>query len=64
MNNCTLSQQVIFTIHTDVITEWRKKIRDVQLIGKEFTNHIEAQATLDRVKKSNPKAFIKTRVIH
>lgn len=64
MNNCTLSQQVIFTIHTDVITEWRKKIRDVQLIGKEFTNHIEAQTTLDRVKKSNPKAFIKTRVIH
>lgn len=64
MNSCTLSQQVIFTIHTDVITEWRKKIRDVQLIGKEFTSPVEAQATLDLVKKSNPKAFIKTRVIH
>ena len=70
MSANTLSQapltthQAVFTIHTDVITEWRRKIRDVQLIAREFTSQVEAETTLERVRKTNPKAFIKTRVIH
>jgi hypothetical protein len=70
MNRATLTQaqaiehQAVFTIHTDVVTEWHRKVLNVQLIAREFTSQAEAQATLDRVRKSNPKAFIKTRVIH
>jgi hypothetical protein len=70
MSNSTLSQaaltahQAVFTIHTDVITDWRRKVRDVQLIAREFSSQVEALATLERVRKTNPKAFIKTRVIH
>jgi hypothetical protein len=70
MNVTTLTQaqatahQAVFTIHTDVMTEWHRKILNVQLIAREFTSQAEAQAMLDRVRKSNPKAFIKTRVIH
>lgn len=58
------AHQAVFTIHTDVMTEWRHKILNVQLIAREFTSQAEAQAVLERVRNSNPKAFIKTRVIH
>lgn len=70
MSNSTVAQDTlaahhaVFTIHTDVITDWRRKVRDVQLIAREFSSQIEALATLERVRKTNPKAFIKTRVIH
>lgn len=70
MNTFTLPQvaasthKAVFTIHTDVVTEWRRKILDVQLIAREFSDQAEAQAVLIRVRKTNPKAFIKTRVIH
>lgn len=70
MNTNTLPQapatahHAVFTIHTDVMTEWHRKILNVQLIAHEFTSQAEAQAMLDRVRKSNPKAFIKTRVTH
>jgi hypothetical protein len=70
MNKNTLPQapthahQAVFTIHTDVITEWHRKVLNVQLIAREFTSQLEAKATLDSVRKTNPKAFIKTRVIH
>lgn len=70
MNTVTLPQvsfsthKAIFTIHTDVVTDWHRKILDVQLIAREFADAAEAQAVLERVRKTNPKAFIKTRVIH
>jgi hypothetical protein len=70
MGSSTLSQaaltahQAVLTIHTDVITDWRRKVRDVQLIAREFSSQVEALATLERMRKTNPKAFIKTRVIH
>lgn len=70
MNVNTLPQaqatahQAVFTIHTDVMTEWHRKILNVQLIAREFTSQAEAQAMLERVRKSNPKAFIKNREIH
>lgn len=60
----TIAQNAVFTIHTDVMTEWHRKVLNVQLIAREFTSQAEAQTMLDRVRKSNPKAFIKTRVIH
>lgn len=58
------AHQAVFTIHTDVITEWRRKVRNVQLIAREFSDQVEAFKTLDRVRKTNPNAFIKTRIIH
>ena len=70
MNETTLPQaqatahQAVFTIHADVMTEWHRKILNVQLIAREFTSQAKAQAMLDSVRKSNPKTFIKTRVIH
>lgn len=70
MNALTLSHpqhtasQAIFTIHTDVVTEWRRKVCGVLLIAREFTLYEDALTTLERVRKSNPKAFIKTRVIY
>lgn len=65
MNALTLSHpqntasQAIFTIHTDVVTEWRRKVCGVLLIAREFTRHGDALTTLERVRKSNPKAFSK-----
>lgn len=70
MNALTLSHpqntaiQAIFTIHTDVVTEWRRKVCGVLLIAREFTHYEDELTTLERVRKSNPKAFIKTRSTH
>lgn len=65
MNKNTLPQapaiahNAVFTIHTDVITEWDRKVLNVQLIARELTSQLEAKATLDRVRKLTLKPSLK-----
>ncbi len=58
------SRQPIYTIHTDVQTAWRRKLCNLQLVPGFFTDREKALATLATVRRTNPRAFIKTRMAH
>ncbi|OUS15262.1 hypothetical protein A9Q88_11950 [Gammaproteobacteria bacterium 50_400_T64] len=48
-----------FTIHTDVVTGWRTKSCNIQLLNQVFNARQEAEEMLALVKQTTPKAFIK-----
>ncbi len=50
---------VQFTIHTDVVSGWRTKSCNIQLLRQAFSAKQEAEDMLALVKQTNPKAFIK-----
>jgi len=53
-----------YTIHTDVQTAWRRKLCNLQLIPGVFTDREKAIETLATVRRTNPRAFIKTKMAY
>jgi len=53
-----------YTIHTDVQAAWRRKLCNLQLIPSIFADREKALATLATVRRTNPRAFIKTKMAY
>lgn len=56
--------QPVYTIHTDVETAWHRRVCNIQLVPGFFTDRAKAAATLTTVRRTNPRAFIKTKLAY
>lgn len=52
-----------YTIHSDIQIAPNRKILDMPLLDRVFTDKDQAEAMLDTVRRTMPKAFIKTQVV-
>ena len=57
-------KQPIYTIHTDVQIERNRRVCNIQLVPSIFTDRAKAAATLATVRRTNPRAFIKTKLAY
>jgi len=53
-----------YTIHSDVQIASNRKILNVPVLPVEFATREEAETMLANVRRTMPRAFIKTRIIH
>jgi len=53
-----------YTIHSDVQIARNRKILNVPVLAVEFTSREEAEMILANVRRTMPRAFIKTHTIH
>lgn len=53
-----------YTIHSDVQIARNRKVLNVPVLGVAFSSREAAETMLANVRRTMPKAFIKTQVVH